>query len=109
MPEALALHELDFEILSSPMTETEDILDMANEAPIIRLVNMILKQAVNDRASDIHVEPFERELQIRFRINGILYDVMSPPKRAQNAITSRVKVMSELDIAERRLPQDGRI
>lgn len=103
------LEELDFEILSSPIAETEDILDMANEAPIIRLVNMILKQAVNDRASDIHFEAYEKDLIVRFRIDGILYQMFTPPKKFQGAITSRIKIMANLNIAENRLPQDGRI
>jgi general secretion pathway protein E len=103
------LEELDFEILSSPIAETEDILDMANEAPIIRLVNMILKQAVNDRASDIHFESYEKDLIVRFRIDGILYQMFTPPKKFQGAITSRIKIMANLNIAENRLPQDGRI
>ncbi|HOF14868.1 MAG TPA: hypothetical protein PLN01_11145, partial [Spirochaetota bacterium] len=75
------LEESDFEILSSPITETEDILDMANEAPIIRLVNTVIKQAIEDRASDIHIEPFEKDLIIRFRIDGILYNMFTPPKK----------------------------
>jgi general secretion pathway protein E len=89
--------------------ESEDILGMATEAPIIKLVNHIFYQAVKKGASDIHIEPFEKELQVRFRIDGVLYTIMSPPKRAQNAITSRIKIMADLNIAEKRLPQDGRI
>jgi len=89
--------------------EPLDLLDSDDAAPIIKLVNGLLSQAVKDRASDIHVEPFERELLVRFRVDGMLYDVISPPKRFQPAITSRVKVMSGLNIAEKRLPQDGRI
>jgi type II secretion system protein E len=103
------LEESDFEILSSPIAETEDILDMANEAPIIRLVNMIFRQAVNDRASDIHFEAYEKDLIVRFRIDGILYQMFTPPKKYQGAITSRIKIMANLNIAENRLPQDGRI
>ena len=103
------LEESDFEILSSPITETEDIMDMANEAPIIRLVNTVIKQAIEDRASDIHIEPFEKDLIIRFRIDGILYNMFTPPKKYQAAIISRIKIMSNLNIAENRLPQDGRI
>ena len=89
--------------------EPLDLLDSDDAAPIIKLVNGLLSQAVKDRASDIHVEPFERDLLVRFRVDGMLYDVISPPKRFQPAITSRVKVMSGLNIAEKRLPQDGRI
>ncbi len=95
--------------IADEFNEPVDLLDADDEAPIIRLVNSLLFRAVKQRASDIHVEPFERDLKIRFRINGILYDVMSPPKRAQSAIISRVKVMSQLNIAEKRIPQDGRI
>ncbi len=89
--------------------EEKDILAMAAEAPIIKLVNNILFQAVKRDASDIHVEPFEKELVVRYRIDGVLYDVMNPPKRIQGALTSRIKIMSNLDIAEKRIPQDGRI
>ena len=103
------LEESDFEILTSGIIETEDILDMANDAPIIRLVNTIIRQAVGDRASDIHFEPYEKELVVRFRIDGILYKVFTPPKKFQSAIISRVKIMANLNIAENRLPQDGRI
>ncbi|MDQ3878151.1 MAG: Flp pilus assembly complex ATPase component TadA, partial [Actinomycetota bacterium] len=81
----------------------------AEDAPIIRLVNVLITQAVNDRASDIHIEPEERELRVRFRIDGVLHEVMSPPKSVQNGITSRLKIMADIDIAERRIPQDGRI
>jgi general secretion pathway protein E len=89
--------------------ETRDLLESDDAAPIIKLVNGILSQAVKDRASDIHLECFENELVVRFRVDGMLYDVLSPPKRIQPAITSRIKVMSGLNIAEKRLPQDGRI
>ncbi|HPI14795.1 MAG TPA: type II secretion system ATPase GspE [Spirochaetota bacterium] len=99
----------DFEILSSPVLETEDILDMANEAPIIRLVNTMITQAVQDRASDIHLEPYEKDMAVRFRIDGILYQMFTPPKKFQGAIISRIKIMANLNIAENRLPQDGRI
>jgi general secretion pathway protein E len=91
--------------------EVVDLLDVEgdDEAPIIRLVNSLMSQAVKDRASDIHVEPFERELVVRFRIDGILYEIIKPPKRFQNSIISRIKIMAGLNIAEKRLPQDGRI
>jgi len=89
--------------------EPLDLLDSNDAAPIIKLVNGLLSQAVKDRASDIHVEPFEQELLVRFRVDGMLYDVISPPQRFQPAISSRVKVMAGLNIAEKRLPQDGRI
>lgn len=87
----------------------EDILSMASEAPIIKLVNHILYQAIKRGASDIHIEPFEKELRVRYRIDGILYPALMPPKRAQAAIISRIKIMANLNIAEKRQPQDGRI
>jgi general secretion pathway protein E len=95
--------------IADDFNEPVDLLDADDEAPIIRLVNSLLFRAVKQKASDIHIEPFERDLKIRFRINGILYDIVTPPKRAQSAIISRVKVMSQLNIAEKRIPQDGRI
>ncbi len=88
--------------------EPADLLDTSDEAPIIRFVNSLITQAYKQRASDIHIEPFETELIIRYRVDGILYDVLSPPHRAQASITSRLKIMSNLNIAEKRLPQDGR-
>jgi general secretion pathway protein E len=89
--------------------EEKDITEMANEAPIVKLVNHILFQAVKEDASDIHIEPFEKELRVRYRIDGIMYEKILPPKRFQSAIVSRIKIMSNLNIAEKRLPQDGRI
>jgi general secretion pathway protein E len=89
--------------------EPRDLLESEDAAPIIKLVNGLLSQAVKDRASDIHVEVFERDLVVRFRVDGMLYDVLTPAKRFHAAITSRIKVMSGLNIAEKRLPQDGRI
>jgi general secretion pathway protein E len=94
------LHELE---------ETADLLDISDEAPVIKLVNLILFQAVKERASDIHIEPFQKELKVRYRIDGILYQRLDPPKRYQSAMISRLKVMAKMDIAEKRLPQDGRI
>jgi general secretion pathway protein E len=82
---------------------------MASEGPVIRLVNLIITRAIELRASDIHFEPFEDQFRVRYRIDGVLHDVESPPKRLQAAIASRVKIMAKLNIAERRLPQDGRI
>jgi len=79
------------------------------EAPVIRLVNLMLMSAIQKGASDIHVEPYEKEFRVRFRIDGLLYNVMAPPMKFRDAITSRIKIMSKLDIAEKRLPQDGRI
>ncbi len=92
--------------------EEEDIgylKDLASEAPIIKLVNLFITRAVESRASDVHIEPFEDELKVRYRIDGVLHDIESVPKKLQPAIVSRVKIMSKLNIAERRLPQDGRI
>jgi type II secretion system protein E len=86
-----------------------DLQKMAREALVVQLVNMVIHQAVQERASDIHVEPFERQLKVRYRIDGVLREVSSPPKRLQSAIISRIKILSEMNIAERRLPQDGRI
>ena len=98
-----------------PEYRTEDeenvdqLRDMASEGPVIRLVNLIITRAIELRASDIHFEPFEDQFRVRYRIDGVLHDVESPPKRLQAAIVSRVKIMGKLNIAERRLPQDGRI
>ena len=96
-------------VASELASEPRDLLEADDAAPIIKLVNGLLSQAVKDRASDIHVEVFERDLVVRFRVDGMLYDVLSPPKRFHAAIASRIKVMSGLNIAEKRLPQDGRI
>ncbi len=87
----------------------DDLLDDPNQAPIIRFVNTLLTQAIKDRASDIHIEPFEKELAVRFRIDGVLYEIVKPPPRLQASIVSRVKIMAGLNIAEKRIPQDGRI
>jgi type II secretion system protein E len=89
--------------------DVADLQKMAQEELIIQLVNLILNQAIQDRASDIHVEPFERELRVRYRVDGILHDASAPPKRLHPAIVSRIKILSDLNIAERRLPQDGRM
>jgi len=92
-------HELD---------EPQDLLDATDEAPIIRLVNSVLFQAVRQRASDIHFESFERGLVVRYRIDGVLYPILTPPKHLQSSIIARLKIMAGLNIAEKRLPQDGR-
>jgi type IV pilus assembly protein PilB len=86
----------------------DQLIESSEEGPVIKLVNLILVQAIKDRASDIHMEPFEKQLRLRYRIDGVLYDSTAPPKALQSAITSRIKIMANLDIAERRLPQDGR-
>jgi general secretion pathway protein E len=89
--------------------DAERLKDLASEAPLIRLVNLLISQAVESRASDIHIDPFEDRLRIRYRFDGVLHEVDAPPRRLHSAIVSRIKIMSSLDIAERRLPQDGRI
>jgi len=99
----------DLDSLAHELEEPQDLLDTDDEAPIIRLVNSLLFRAAKERASDIHVEPMERELLVRFRIDGVLQEILKPPKRYQNSILSRVKIMAQLNIAEKRLPQDGRI
>lgn len=87
----------------------DDLSDMANEAPIVKFVNLVLQQAVQDRASDIHFEPFEDEFKIRYRVDGALYEMAPPPRHLALPVISRLKIISNLDISERRLPQDGRI
>jgi general secretion pathway protein E len=99
--------EDDLAGLSKEVEGSQDLLDIANKAPIIKLVNMILFQALKMRASDVHIQPYEDKLQVRYRIDGILYDMMAPPKKIQDAVLSRIKIMGKMDIAERRLPQDG--
>jgi len=91
------------------LEDIEHLKDMASEAPVIRLVNLILQRAVEQRASDIHIEPFENQLKVRYRVDGVLHDAEAPPASSSAAVISRVKIMARLDIAERRLPQDGRI
>jgi general secretion pathway protein E len=98
----------DIQGLASEIEEAEDVLDVSNKAPIIKLVNTILFQGLKLRASDVHFHPYPERTQVRFRIDGILYDMDSVPRKAHEAIISRVKVMGKMDIAERRLPQDGR-
>jgi general secretion pathway protein E len=95
--------DLDFD------ADVQQLKDLASEAPVIRLVSLIITNALEMRASDIHVEPFENRLAVRYRVDGVLHDVESPPKRLAAAVISRIKIMANLDIAERRLPQDGRI
>ncbi len=97
------------EVLKEDEEDVEHLRDLASEAPVIRLVNQILSRAVEQRASDIHVEPFENELRVRYRIDGVLHDVDAPPRSLTAAVISRIKLMAKLNIAERRLPQDGRI
>jgi general secretion pathway protein E len=94
---------------AEPEDDVDHLRDMAFEAPVVRLVNLLIDEAVAADASDIHIEPFEDSLRVRYRIDGLLYDQEAPPRRLQAALTSRVKIMAEMNIAERRLPQDGRI
>jgi general secretion pathway protein E len=91
------------------MLEDADLLDDPNQAPIIRFVNALLAQAIKERASDIHIEPFEKDLVVRFRIDGVLFEAVRPPSRLKSSIVARIKIMAGLNIAEKRLPQDGRI
>jgi type IV pilus assembly protein PilB len=118
MPETMTLDQLD---LDADGAESFEVIDedeeidltnltrMSEDAPVVRLVNVLLADALQRGASDIHVEPYEKEMRIRFRIDGVLYDVMHPPLRLRDALISRIKIMSKLDISEKRLPQDGRI
>jgi general secretion pathway protein E len=94
---------------TSEVDDVEHLRDLASEAPVIRLVNLILQRAVEQRASDVHIEPFENRLKVRYRIDGVLHEVEAPPASSTAAVISRVKIMAKLNIAERRLPQDGRI
>jgi type IV pilus assembly protein PilB len=103
------------DLAASAAAETADLDDVSalkesvDEAPIVKLVNLLITQAVNDRASDIHIEPQERDVRIRYRIDGVLHEVMRSPKSIQNGVLSRLKIMADIDIAERRVPQDGRV
>ncbi len=100
----------DMEIVAEQEEVDVTSLERATEdAPVVKLVNMILSDAIKRKASDIHIEPYEKSFRVRYRIDGVLYEAMKPPLKLKNAITSRLKIMAELDIAERRLPQDGRI
>jgi len=102
----------DSDISLAEDEEDVDVSELAKateDAPVVRLVNMILTDAIKRNASDIHIEPYEKSFRVRYRIDGVLYEVMKPPMKLKNAITSRIKIMAQLDIAERRLPQDGRI
>ncbi len=102
--------EVDLELVGAgDDVDVKELEKATEDAPVVKLVNLILTDAVKKSASDIHIEPYEKEFRVRYRIDGVLYEVMRPPLKLKNALTSRVKIMSELDIAERRLPQDGRI
>jgi general secretion pathway protein E len=101
--------DMDLSQLVHDLPQTEDLLDAENDAPVIRMINALLTQAVRENASDIHIEPFETRSVVRFRIDGTLKDVIEPHRALHAAMASRIKIMAELDIAEKRLPQDGRI
>jgi type IV pilus assembly protein PilB len=108
--EETAVVDDDVEVLEElEQIDVSSLEKQGGEAPVIRLVNLMLMSAIQKGASDIHIEPYEKEFRVRFRIDGILYNVMAPPMKFRDAITSRIKIMSKLDIAEKRLPQDGRI
>ncbi len=110
---SLETQDTNLEVMEDQETEEaidlEKLVEEGEEAPVVRLVNIILTDAIKRGASDIHVEPYEREYRIRYRIDGILYEVMNPPPKLKEAIASRIKILARLDIAEKRLPQDGRI
>jgi len=100
----------DLEVLEEEEEmDLEQLADSAEEAPVVKLVNLILTDAIKRGASDIHIEPYEKEFRVRFRVDGILYEIMNPPLKLKDAITSRLKILAKLDISEKRLPQDGRI
>ncbi len=101
--------DLDLAELADALPEPEDLLESTDDAPVIRLINAIMTEAVRKQASDIHVEPFERRLSIRYRVDGVMQKLLEPPREIAPLVISRLKVMAKLDIAERRLPQDGRI
>jgi type IV pilus assembly protein PilB len=111
LEEFQALVDADEVDVIDPIEEisAEDLAKQSDEAPVVRLVNVVLMSAIQKGASDIHVEPYEKELRVRYRIDGILYNVMNPPMKYRDAIASRIKILAKLDIAEKRLPQDGRI
>jgi type IV pilus assembly protein PilB len=104
------LDDIDLEVIDEGDEVDASELEKASEdAPVVKLVNLILTDAIKKKASDIHVEPYEKSFRVRYRIDGVLHEVMKPPLKLKNALTSRIKIMSEMDISERRLPQDGRI
>jgi type IV pilus assembly protein PilB len=110
LEETAAIVDDDVELLEEmEQIDVASLEKQGGEAPVIRLVNLMLMSAIQKGASDIHIEPYEKEFRVRFRVDGILYNVMAPPMKFRDAITSRIKIMAKLDIAEKRLPQDGRI
>jgi type IV pilus assembly protein PilB len=109
MIEGFDAENVDFASGGDDSVNVVDLENQAGEAPVVKLCNAILLSAIKKKASDIHVEPYEKSFRVRFRIDGMLQEEMRPPLKLRNAITSRLKIMASLDIAERRLPQDGRI
>jgi type IV pilus assembly protein PilB len=110
LEELQALEAGDVEVLDDlEEISAETLARQGEEAPVVRLVNVVMMSAIQKGASDIHIEPYEKELRVRYRIDGILYNIMNPPMKLRDSIVSRVKIMAKLDIAEKRLPQDGRI
>jgi type IV pilus assembly protein PilB len=104
------LEDIDLQVVDEgDDVDVSELARATEDAPVVKLVNLILTDAIKRKASDIHIEPYEKTFRVRYRIDGVLYEVMKPPMKLKNAITSRIKIMSEMDIAERRLPQDGRI
>src|SRR3712207_128396 len=107
--------DTDMEDLTATLDVTDEADDLSKvkeiveDAPIVKYVNLLITQAIQDRASDIHLEPTERDLRVRFRIDGVLHEVMRSPKAIQSGVISRLKIMSDINIAERRIPQDGRL
>ncbi len=104
------LDDIDLEVIDDDdEVDLSELAKSSEDAPVVKLVNLILTDAIKKQASDIHVEPYEKSFRVRYRIDGVLHEVMKPPLKLKNALTSRIKIMSEMDISERRLPQDGRI
>ena len=99
----------DLASLADSVPETEDLLDTRDDAPIVQLINAVLAEAIREGASDVHIETFERHLQVRFRVDGVMREVAQPKRALAPLLVSRIKVMAKLDIAEKRIPQDGRI
>ena len=103
------LDDINLELVDEEDVDVRELEKATEDAPVVKLVNLILTDAIKRKASDIHIEPYEKSFRVRYRIDGVLYEIMKPPMKLKNAITSRLKIMAEMDIAERRLPQDGRI
>ncbi|MFU8815849.1 MAG: GspE/PulE family protein, partial [Pseudomonadales bacterium] len=101
--------DMDLASLADSVPETEDLLEQEDDAPIIRLINALLAEAIRENASDVHIETFERDLVVRFRVDGVMREVVRPKRQLAPLLVSRIKVMARLDIAEKRIPQDGRI